>query len=152
VLQELLRTRPLRRVLGQAQRNKLFKRGGECALEHGRFGLGYEKEHTHGVVLGERRLALGHLDSGDAEGPHIRLEVVPGLADDLGRHPERRADKRVAERRGQLSGDAEIGELDLTRGGEEDIGGFDIAVDLALRVQIVESAKQFATDDGDVGF
>jgi len=84
------------------------------------------------VVLCEWRFALGHLDGGDAEGPQIRLEAIPGLADDLGRHPERRADKSVAERRGQLGGDAEIGEFDFARGGEEDVGGFDVAVDFAL--------------------
>jgi hypothetical protein len=38
----------------------------------------------------------------------------------------------VAKGRRQLSGDAEIGELDFARGGEEDIGGLDVAVDLAL--------------------
>jgi hypothetical protein len=84
------------------------------------------------VVLCERRFTLGHLDSGDAEGPNIRLEAIPGLTDDLGRHPERRANKGVAKGRRQLSGDAEIGELDFARGGEEDIGGLDVAVDLAL--------------------
>jgi len=38
----------------------------------------------------------------------------------------------VAESRGQLGGYTEIGELDLARGGEEDVGSFDVAVDLAL--------------------
>jgi len=38
----------------------------------------------------------------------------------------------VAKRRGQLGGDAEICELDFARGRKENVGGFDVAVDLAL--------------------
>ena len=58
---------------------------------------------------------MRHLKSGDTERPDVRLEVVLVLADDLGRHPEGRADEGAALGHGgrELAGDTEVGELDL---------------------------------------
>ncbi len=71
------------------------------------------------------RLALGQLDGRDAERPNVRLGVVGRLLDDLGRHPKRRADERVAlgRRRRQLAGDAKVGQLHVAHLAEQDVGG-----------------------------
>lgn len=103
------------------------------------------------MVLRQRGLALRHLDRRDAQAPDVRLRVVPGLTNDLRRHPERRADKRVPERVAERRGDAKVGELDAAGGAEEDVGGLDVAVDHALAVQVVERQQELAADNGNVG-
>ena len=47
----------------------------------------------------------------------VYLGVVRGLFDDFGRHPERRADERLALAGGvgQLAGDAEVSQFHVTR-------------------------------------
>lgn len=103
------------------------------------------------MVLRQRGLALRHLDRRDAQAPDVRLRIIPGLANDLRRHPERRADERVPERVAERRGDAKVGELDAAGGAEEDVGGLDVAVDHALAVQVVERQQELAADNGDVG-
>jgi hypothetical protein len=104
------------------------------------------------VVLGQRRFPFRHFDSGDTQTPNIRLRVVPGLSDNLWGHPERGPNECVPQSRRELGGDTEIGELDFSRSGEKNVGGFDITVDGALVVEVVETEEEFAADDGDVGF
>jgi hypothetical protein len=70
------------------------------------------------------RLALRQFECRDAERPDVRLAVIARLLYDLGSHPKGSADKRVLLRhgRGELSGDAKVGKLDLPVCTDEDIG------------------------------
>eukprot|EP00966_Prymnesium_polylepis_P328767 7384530-Prymnesium_polylepis.1 len=72
-----------------------------------------EEEHAHRVLVRVRRLAHRHLERRDPQRPDVRLGVVLVLANHLGRHPERRADKCAALGHcgGDLAGDAKVGEL-----------------------------------------
>ena len=104
------------------------------------------------MIFGQGGLAVGQFDRSDTQTPHISLGVVARLSNDLGCHPEGCSDESMAEGVGELRGDAEIGELDFARGGEEDIGSLDIAVNGTLRVKIVQAEEEFATHDRDVIF
>lgn len=75
------------------------------------------------------------------------------MHDDFWRHPIRSSDEGVAS--GfvvrELSGDTKVSEFDLARGCEEDVGGFDISMNLVLlAMKVVETQKKLMTDDGDV--
>lgn len=60
-------------------------------------------------------LTISHLQRRNSQTPQIRFTIIPPLHNHLGRHPKRRAHKRVphAPQIRQLGRDAEIGELDL---------------------------------------
>jgi hypothetical protein len=139
-------------VFDQALRDKVFELLAELALEARRRVLGDVEEDLHGVHVRVGRLAEGQLDGGDAERPDVGLEVVAGLLDHLGSHPEGGADEGVALRLhvGQLGSDAKVGQLNLAGLGEEDVGGLDVAVDFAFGVEIVEAEEELAADDGDL--
>ena len=67
----------------------------------GRVRLGDFEQHTHGVHVVVGRAHLGQLDERNAQRPDVRLVVVGAVTDilaqhNLGRHPVRRADERVA--------------------------------------------------------
>ena len=72
--------------------------------------------------------------------------------DHLGRHPEGGAGERPplvpAESLGQGSRDAEIGEADLARRGEQHVRALDVSVDLPLAVEVVERVEEVSADDG----
>lgn len=152
--EEFLGAGPVLGVLDETEVDKVLERGGEVALENGRFGFGNEEEDSHGVVFCQGRLAFGHFDGRDAERPDVRLGIIACLSNDLWRHPEGCAHECVAARLvvAQLGGDTKVGELDFARGGEEDIGGLDVAVDLAFVVEVFETKEELATDDCDVLF
>jgi len=52
----------------------------------------------------------------------------------------------------ELCGDAKVSYLDPSRLREENVGGFDVAVDLVGLMEVVEAEEELAADDGDVGF
>ena len=84
-------------VLLEAGSDKVFKVFAPVGtLEPRRVRLGNEEQHLHRVVLCERRLALGHFNSSNTQRPDVCASIVARLANNLGRHPERRADKGVA--------------------------------------------------------
>ena len=90
----------------------------------------------------------------DTQRPNVGSEVVACLLYNLGRHPEGRTDERHTLRLdvGELRGDTEVSELDSALVCEEDVGGLDIPMDLAGRVEVIESEEEFSTCDGDVRF
>ena len=71
---------------------------------------------------------------------------------DLGRHPKWCADHSVslAHRVGQLTCDAEVGELGSTLQVEENVARLDVAVDLLAQVEILESAERVANNGGNL--
>lgn len=85
-----------------------------------------------------RRLALSHLHSQNANRPQVGLAVMPDLLDYFGGHPEWRSDDRFAllSRLGQLPGHAEVRQLHSTRRTEQHVPRLDVAVDVALLVDI----------------
>lgn len=103
-------------------------------------------DEVHGRVdvvegLGPGRVAaVEHLDHGAAERPHVGLGAVLLVADDLGRHPEGRADERGAAGLGlvgdvlQVLGAAEVAELRGAVAVDEDVLALDVAVDHAAAV------------------
>lgn len=52
----------------------------------------------------------------------------------------------------QLSSHPEIGQLDVTLIGEQDVGRLDISMDLALGVQVFQPEQHFPKSDGRVRF
>ena len=101
-----------------------------------------------------RGRAVGRLHCGYAQRPDVAFGVVPvGFVrlDHLGRHPEGGAGERPplvpAESLGQGSRDAEIGEADLARRGEQHVRALDVSVDLPLAVEVVERVEEISADD-----
>jgi hypothetical protein len=86
-------------------------------------------------------LAIGQLHSCDSQRPDVSLEAVAILLDDFGCHPEWGANKGVPLTLdiGELSSDSEVSQLDLAAFREQDIGGLDISVDLALSVEVLDA-------------
>ena len=93
------------------------------------------------LELGPGGLAGGHLDDGAGDGPDVRLAPVPILLYDLRRHPVGRADHggALGALLGEFGAEAEVGDLDGAAGGEEDVVGFDVAVDDVLAVEVDEA-------------
>jgi len=67
----------------EAKSNKLFESLGEVALKSRGRVLGDQEENAHGVEIGIRRLALGHLNCSDAKRPNISLGIVTRLLNNL---------------------------------------------------------------------
>mmetsp|Transcript_44695 Transcript_44695/g.113111 ORF Transcript_44695/g.113111 Transcript_44695/m.113111 type:complete len:508 (+) Transcript_44695:335-1858(+) len=91
-------------------------------------------------VLAPRRLPGGHLDHGAAHRPDVGLPAVPGLGDDLRRHPVGGAldgleagvhSHQVLD----LLGGAEVRELHHARVVHQDVGALDVAVHDLVGVQ-----------------
>lgn len=140
------------RVLVEASLDEVLERLRITPGELWRIVFGDEEEDAHRVELGVWRFTFGELNCGDAERPNVGLRVVHRLLYHLWRHPERRTDEGVALRRGvgELAGDAEVCELHVAHLAEQHVGGFDVAVELPLGVQIVEALQHLPQDDGDV--
>jgi hypothetical protein len=152
VTQQVPRRRPELAVLDKALRNEVLEVFAKVTLQLGRWVLGDLEEDLHGVDVTQRRLAIGHLHSCDAQGPDISLEAVTVLLNDLRGHPKGGSDKGVSLGLdvGQLSGNAKVSQLDFARFREKDIGGLDVAVNLALVMQVLDAQQEFAADDGDM--
>lgn len=100
-------------------------------------------------------MSMSQLQRRNSKRPNIRLEIITGARlQNLGRHPAGGADEGVP---GALavagvehaSGDAEVGELDLAVGIEENIASLNIAVNVAVSVEIVESLESLLEDRSD---
>ena len=74
-------------------------------------------------------------------GPDVHFAAVFFLLDDFGRHPVRGADHGGAFGAlfGEFGAEAEISDFDVAAGGEEDVIGFDVAVNDVLGVQMDEA-------------
>ena len=85
----------------------------------------------------------GQLHRSDTERPDIGMEVVARLLNNLGSHPEGCADKGQALTLdvGELCRDTEIGDLDSSIFAEQDVGGLDVSVDFAGRVEVVQALQ-----------
>lgn len=105
--------------LRQAKRHKVLKCSRKITFQDGWVGLRDQKENSHGwkvekgylvstrqmdvgmlfrltMVLGQRWLALGHLDGSDAQRPDIGLGIIAGLSDaDYDEAEERRASRSI---------------------------------------------------------
>lgn len=84
------------------------------------------------------RLAVGHLQRGDAQRPDVHAAVVGRAADELGRHPEGRAHHGLAAvlLLREPHGEAEVGELDLPLRVHQHVVRLDVAVQLVVVVQV----------------
>ena len=101
-------------------------------------------------VGGKGHLAGEHLVQHDAEGIDIG-PAVDGLHEGVfGRHVLRRADAgagaRQARRLVQHLGDAEIGQQGTHVPAHQNVAGFDVAVDQALLVRMVQRSRQLGGD------
>ena len=143
VLEEERRGGPVGGVLGEAEAEEGEEVGGPAGglLDGGRV-VGDDLEHGgHGVSVEELVLAVGGLDDGDAEGPYVGAAVVALAGDDLGGHPEGRADLGVELGGGVEAGaEAEVAELDGAHAVEHEVAGLDVAVHLVARVEEVQAA------------
>lgn len=72
----------IRGIFVEAERDKVFEKLGEIAVEGGCRALGDVKQHAHGVHVGEGRLALGKLNGRDPERPDVRLSGKNVFRDD----------------------------------------------------------------------
>ena len=85
------------------------------------------------------------------ETPTAPPKNAPRLHDHLRRHPVRRAGERHALDRAvaQLARHAKVGELGLAVCGQEHVARLDVAVDLALPVQVVQPVQHVPFYDED---
>jgi hypothetical protein len=101
-----------------------------------------------------RRVDLRHLEERDAEGPDVSGRAVGAGLDELGRHPQRRADDRRTFRvRCDRGGHPEVAELDAPAigGGEQDVARLDVTVqDLPRLVQVVQARHRRRGDHRDL--
>ncbi len=99
------------------------------------------------MQVGIRRFAHRQFDGRDTQTPDVRLKVVAALLDHLGAHPVRGSDKGVflGHGGGELARDTEIGKLDVAGGGKEDVGCFDVAMELAFAVKVFEALSSSRT-------
>jgi len=110
-------------------------------LQPGRAIRRNQVQRLQRLLVQVRRLGLDHLDGHDAEGPDVDFAAVLLLLDDFGRHPIGRADHggALVALLGELGAEAEVGDFDIAAGGEEDVVGFDVAVDDVLGVEVDEA-------------
>lgn len=109
----------------------------------------------HGVLVlaVEWRDADEHLVSGDsglhenAERPPVGLFAVSFLRDDLRRHILRCADDgvRFGVGAGEFLGDTEVSELEVAVGVEQDVFGFEVAVDDVHLVEVLEREEDLGS-------
>ena len=106
------------------------------------------------VHLVMRRIDLGHLEERDAEGPDVGGRAVGPRLDELGRHPQRRADDRRTFRvRRDRGRHPEVAELDAPAigGGEQDVARLDVTVqELPRLVQVVQARHRRRGDHRDL--
>ena len=152
---ELLRRRPLVRVLGQTPLNHVLQ-----DLREG-IALGQLRRRLMHNLLqqiqdprwrtvpildplttAKREPPNRHLHDTQPVTPHIRLDRVPIPLDPLGRHVRRGAHKGVGDGVDELARDAEIAELDAAAGVDEDVGGLDVAMhDVVVGVEVGQAAE-----------
>ena len=93
------------------------------------------------LLIEIRRLGLDHFDGHDPEGPDVDFAAVFLLFDDFGGHPVGCADhgRAFGALLGEFGAEAEVGDFDGAARGEEDVVGFDVAVDNVLAVEVNEA-------------
>ncbi len=107
---------------------------------------------AHGILAGERRLARHHLVQHDAERVEVAARIGLRALCLLGREVRRRTHhgsdlgEVVLARRVHGPGDAEVGNLHLAVGADEDVRGLDVAVHHATRVRVAERCRDLVGD------
>mmetsp|Transcript_6134 Transcript_6134/g.16661 ORF Transcript_6134/g.16661 Transcript_6134/m.16661 type:complete len:307 (-) Transcript_6134:475-1395(-) len=114
---------------------------------------GLDELKVVGVTTGHRRRvrvgASRALEGDETNAPHVRGEAVPIPHDALGGHIVGGPDKGASRSKGgfELSRYSKVGQLHLALGGEEDVGGLEIAVELVLLlVQVDEPVEHLQHD------
>jgi hypothetical protein len=102
---------------------------------------GNQVQGLEGLLVEVWGLGLDHLNSHDTQRPAVDLGSVLLLLDHLGRHPVGCTDHggTLALRLGQLSTEAEIGDLDVADSIKQDVVTLDITVNDVLAVQMGQS-------------
>ena len=101
----------------------------------------------HSLPVGERGSAREKLEDKDAKRPNVGSLVVGLVGDDLGRHVLRGPTERPSPLLpNQLLGETKVGQLDVAGGVEEQVLRFEISVDDASGVKVVEGKD----DAGDI--
>lgn len=149
-----MRTRPLLRIDLEREPQKVLehRRQDVLFLDRRRAIGSNQKQRPQRRLREIRGLAFNHLNSHDTQTPDINLAAVLFARDDFGCHPVRGADHGGAFHLGlvDLGAEAEVGELDMTVEVEEDVVGFDVAVDDALGVEELKAMEGLAADGGDL--
>ena len=106
-------------------------------------GLHHLVEHRVGVGALEGEPSSEHLVEHDAEGEEVGPVVDLLALDLLGRHVVGRAEELplLGEVRAVEPGDAEVGDLHLVVGGDQDVRRLDVAVDHPVGVGVVEARR-----------
>ena len=151
VLQQLGRARPALDIHTQTDAQKRLELLAQLLrlLEPRRSVRRNQPQRLERLFVQIRRLGFDHLNGHDAEGPDVDLGAVFLLLDDLGRHPVGGADHCGAFGLllGELCAEAKVCDFDGAERGEENVVGFDVAVDNVLEVQVF---KAFARLCGDI--
>ncbi len=99
------------------------------------------------AVRREGEAMLCHLEECHAQAPNIRSNGVRLPCDTLRRHVVARTNKRIrVPPCAEFARDAEIAELDLAVAAEEDVTGFDIAVDDLSAVEVCQAIQHALGD------
>lgn len=152
MFQQVFGTGSLFGLLTQTKADKILEGLAEVALKLRRGVLWDEEENLHGVDVGVGWFSVGQLQRSDAERPDVSFVVVSRLFDDFRGHPEGSAYKGVlfGHCGRELTRDSKVSKLDLSIRAKEDVGGFDVSVQLVVVVQIFQTHEQLANDDDDV--
>mmetsp|Transcript_23520 Transcript_23520/g.57468 ORF Transcript_23520/g.57468 Transcript_23520/m.57468 type:complete len:344 (+) Transcript_23520:1-1032(+) len=148
VREQLGRRRPRFGRLDKRRREEVVKlvgpqrRNGELR----RVGRRYEHEHAHWVLVVVRRVALGHLDAANAKRPYVSLLIVALAAalQNFGRDEVRGASDGLLALlvRRKAADHAEVGQLDVTPLGHQNVVSLNVAVDGVALVQVRQRAQR----------
>lgn len=153
MLQELSSSQPLRRILAQTTSNEATELPGRRRRRHRRISIANGAHQARPIPLPPNiipkreptKIKLQHAKSEtpDIAGVAIVDAVVEVGVNALGAHVGDGADRGVAGIHGlsKNAADAEVGDLDTAAGVDEEIRGFDVAVDDALAVEIGEAGE-----------
>ena len=145
---------PLLRPLAQGPRDQALDRTRDLGTGRGEAGrgvadpLGQEGDARLG---GERRAPSDHLEEHTAQGVDVAPAIERGVVRLLRAHVGRRADEGAGNRQGVVGGGAhgprhaEVGDDGVTVL-EEDVRGFDVAVNDLLPVGVVEGIGHFTCE------
>mmetsp|Transcript_2496 Transcript_2496/g.5942 ORF Transcript_2496/g.5942 Transcript_2496/m.5942 type:complete len:216 (-) Transcript_2496:307-954(-) len=110
--------------------------------------LGTNPEHgPHDCLVAVGRLPIAHFDGCDADRPDVCLEIIWLTVQHLGAHPQRCSDGRPSTLAIlELRRHAKVGHSNFTLLGQKNICAFDVSMDDAFFVQVIQALRRLCYD------